>query len=158
MYVLRRRPDIAKVWANILQALKFSQDQEGFQSHLFSIFQNAYGVVFFGTTHRGSEMASMGRMAAKIAGLGLAESDQELLRALEMGSTELQRISDAFSRMLPRHGKALNVYSFLEGLPITGLSVAGKVESLFLKIMISLLRISLRQGRRRTLVNHRRCV
>jgi hypothetical protein len=103
-------------------------------------------------------MASMGRMAAKIAGLGLAESDQELLRALEMGSTELQRISDAFSRMLPRHGKALNVYSFLEGLPITGLSVAGKVDSLFLKIMISLLRISLRQGRRRTLVNHRRCV
>jgi hypothetical protein len=77
-------------------------------------------------------MASMGRIAANIAGLGLAESDNELLRALELGSTELQRISDAFSRMLPKQAKGLNVYSFLEGLPVTGLSVAGKVCDPFL--------------------------
>jgi hypothetical protein len=114
----------------VKDALKFSQDQEDFQSHLFSIFKSTYGVMFFGTPHRGSEMASMGRIAAKIVNLGLGESNHELLRALELGSSELQRISDCFSRMLPRQSKGLAVYSFLEGLPITGSSVAGKVSKI----------------------------
>jgi hypothetical protein len=112
----------------VVQALKFSQDQEGFQSHLHSIFKNAYGVIFFGTPHRGSEMASLGMIAARIAGLGLAESDCHLLRSLEKGSAELQRIGDSFSRMLPQVAKALKVYTFQEGLPVTSAKFAGKVS------------------------------
>jgi hypothetical protein len=111
----------------VKDALKFSQDQENFQSHLFSVFKHTYGVMFFGTPHRGSDLASLGRVAAKIANLGLGESNHEMLRSLELGSSELQRISDSFSRMLPKQSKGLEVYSLLEGLPITGLSKAGKV-------------------------------
>ncbi|KAJ6440599.1 eukaryotic translation initiation factor 3 subunit [Purpureocillium lavendulum] len=109
------------------RALKFSQDQLGFQNHLYSIFSCTYGVMFLGTPHRGSEFASVGKLAARIAGLGLAESDHKLLTALELGSPELQRIADSFSRMLPKQGKGMNVYSFMEALPLTGMSFAGKV-------------------------------
>lgn len=84
-------------------------------------------MVFFGTPHRGSSMASLGRIAARIAGLGMADSDHQLLRSLERGSPELQRIADSFSRMLPKEAKGLNVFSFQEALPISGLKMAGKV-------------------------------
>lgn len=70
----------------------------------------------------------MGRIAARIAGIGLAESHQKLLAALELGSPELQRIADSFSRMLPKTSKGINVYSFMEGLPLTGLGIVGKVS------------------------------
>ncbi|KAF2417713.1 hypothetical protein EJ08DRAFT_703291 [Tothia fuscella] len=111
----------------VKDALKFSQDQQEFQSHLFSMFKSTYGVIFFGTPHRGSEMASIGKIAAKISGLGLAESSHRLLRSLEVGSSELERISDSLSRMLPKQVKGLQIYSFLEGLPLTGVSFPGKV-------------------------------
>ncbi|KAL3953290.1 hypothetical protein ACCO45_013233 [Purpureocillium lilacinum] len=103
------------------------KDQLDFQNHLYSIFNCTYGVIFLGTPHRGSELASVGKIAARIAGLGLAESDHKLLTALELGSTELERIADSFSRMLPKQSKGMNVYSFFEALPLTGLSLAGKV-------------------------------
>ena len=99
----------------------------GFQDHLHSIFSQTYGVIFFGTPHRGSDFASLGRIVARIAGFGLAESDQALLQALEVGSPELQRIADSFIRMIPKEAKGLNVYSFQEGMPLSGVKFAGKV-------------------------------
>jgi len=111
----------------VKDALKFSEDQLGFQEHLHSVFRCAFGVVFFGTPHRGSDLASLGSTAARIASLWMAESDFGLLKTLETGSVELQRIADAFSRMLPKSGKGLRIYSFQEGLPLTGIKPFGKV-------------------------------
>jgi len=70
-------------------------------------------------------MASLGHVAATIAGLGLSNSDNRLLQSLEQGSPELERIADAFSRMLPKTSKGLAIYSFQEGLPLT--PIFGKV-------------------------------
>lgn len=84
--------------------------------------------MFFGTPHRGSEMVSLGVIAARIASLGMAESEQHLLKSLEQDSTELKRIADSFSRMLPQQAKGLKVYTFQEGLPLTGFNFAGKVS------------------------------
>lgn len=67
-------------------------------------------------------MASLGHLAAKIAGLGLSKSDNRLLQSLEQGSPELERIADSFSRMLPKSAKGLAVYSFQEGLPLTAIT------------------------------------
>jgi hypothetical protein len=44
-----------------------------------------------------------------------------MLRALEQGSPELERIADSFSRFLPKSSKGLAVYSFQEGLPVSAL-------------------------------------
>lgn len=88
--------------------------------------------MFFGTPHRGSDFASIGKLAARVASLGMGDSDHKLLKALEHGSTELQRISDSFSRMLSKTGKGINVYSLVESLPLKRLGVLGKVNFILL--------------------------
>ncbi|KAK0747113.1 hypothetical protein B0T18DRAFT_466791, partial [Schizothecium vesticola] len=92
-----------------------------------------FGIAFFGTPHRGSDFASLGQLVARIAGLGLAKEESYMLRALEQGSPELEKIADSFSRLLPRSSKGLAVYSFQEGLPISNLG--GKVVESYSSII-----------------------
>lgn len=73
-------------------------------------------------------MANLGQLAARVAGFGLVNVENRLLQSLEQGSVELERVADSFSRMLPKSGKGLLVYSFQEGLPVTALT--GKVRHL----------------------------
>jgi hypothetical protein len=107
--------------------LKYAQDQQGFQPHLYSIYDCAYGVIFFGTPHRGTSIASFGQLAARIAELSVNPSENHLLKALEQGSPELERIADSFSRMLPKTSKGMSVYSFQESLPVSSAGFVGKV-------------------------------
>jgi hypothetical protein len=109
------------------QALKYAQDQQGFQPHLYLIYDCAYGVIFFGTPYRGTSIASFGQLAARIAELSVNPSENHLLKALEQGSPELERIADSFSRMLSKTSKGMSVYSFQELLPVLSAGFVGKV-------------------------------
>ncbi len=113
--------------------MRFSQDQKDFQPHLYSIFDSSFGIAFFGTPHRGSEFANLGQLVARVAGLGLTKEESHMLRALEQGSPELERIADSFSRFLPKTSKGLAVYSFQEGLTISRLG--GKVVEAYSSII-----------------------
>lgn len=71
-----------------------------------SIYDCTYGILFFGTPHRGSSKAHLLGSLQKIASFSIPmkilETDSALLRALEEDSEILQNITDQFASLLPR--------------------------------------------------------
>lgn len=69
------------------------------------IYDCTYGILFFGTPHRGSSKARLLGSLQKIASFSIPmkilETDSALLRALEEDSETLQNITDQFSSLLP---------------------------------------------------------
>lgn len=89
----------------------------------YKVFAATQGVIFLGTPHRGSSYAGLAVIAAKAASATLQEPNMPLLRALKPESEILDRISEAFARMLAF--KELDVHSYFEELPMGKL---GKVN------------------------------
>ena len=85
------------------------------------IFQSTYGVVFLGTPHRGSAQAGLGILAANICRAMLQDANTRILRSLEQDSEVLERIREAFERMMTR--EQVKAYSFVEELPIVGVGM-----------------------------------
>lgn len=110
-----------------MQALEYSKQQIGLSEIHHHIFATTQGVVFLGTPHRGSSYAGLAVIAAKAASATLQEPNTPLLRALMPESEILDRISEAFARMLAF--KELDVHSYLEELPM---GKFGKVNMTFL--------------------------
>jgi hypothetical protein len=91
------------------------------------IYLATYGVVFFGTPHQGSSMASLGVIAATALKAVGKETNTSLLRSLKNSSENLTRISEAFAKLLAE--REIKVHSFLEGHSIIGIAGVGKVRS-----------------------------
>ena len=61
------------------------------------IVQSTIGIIFFGTPHRGSDMAGLGETARKVASLVLrVDSSSSVLRALTGESPELELSRESF--------------------------------------------------------------
>ena len=89
------------------QALAYSFSQTSAKtSHLHSIYTCTYGILFFGTPHRGSGRAHLLGSLQKLVSLTLPkkvlETDSNLIRALEEDSEILENITDQFAPLLPR--------------------------------------------------------
>ena len=82
------------------------------------IFLCTYGVVFLGTPHRGSTQAGLGILAANVCKAMLQDANTGILRSLEQDSEVLERIREAFERMVTR--ERVKAYSFVEELPTVG--------------------------------------
>jgi hypothetical protein len=70
------------------------------------------GVLFFGTPHKGSELAGLGTVLAnflRLSSLG-ASTNVQLVRDLARNSAKLEQVSDAFLQ----HGSSLKVITFYE--------------------------------------------
>lgn len=78
--------------------------------------QSVAGVVFMGTPHRGSKIASPAQLLARIVNVATLGSlvRTDLLRALEVSSAELETISRHATLLL----KSLAVISFYEQKPL----------------------------------------
>jgi hypothetical protein len=102
------------------QAIEFSKQNAHFKPELATIYQATYGVVFFGTPHRGSDVANLGVIAATACKVIGKETNTNLLRSLEKSSEVLVRISDAFAKLLAT--REVKVHSFLEdrSVPMVG--------------------------------------
>ena len=87
------------------------------------IFYCTYGVVFLGTPHRGSPQASLGILAANACRAMLRDANTSILRSLEQDSEVLDRIREAFERMMTR--EKVMAYSFVEELPVAGVGMVG---------------------------------
>jgi hypothetical protein len=88
-----------------------------------SIYLATYGVVFFGTPHQGSKMASLGVIAATAFKAVGKETNTSLLKT---SSENLTRSSEAFAKLLAN--REIKVHCFLEERPITSIAGIGKVR------------------------------
>lgn len=104
------------------QALDHSDSVRDALPHLARIFSATRGVVFLGTPHRGSGLASLTKVVASVAQIALQNVNDNLFRELERDSSTLDRIRDRFSRILDK--RVVTIWSFVEELTTTGV---GKV-------------------------------
>ncbi|KAL4746391.1 hypothetical protein BDW72DRAFT_197748 [Aspergillus terricola var. indicus] len=97
----------------VKDTLKQSQDAQ-YKPKLQSIYEHTYGVIFLGTPHRGSDWATLAKSLTIFA---LGKMNDKLLRSLQVGSTDLERLTDAFAIMLKEN--KVKVWSFVESQAMT---------------------------------------
>jgi len=91
-------------------------------------FERVHSVLFCGTPHRGSDAAAWGHLASNIVAAAFLDSHSKILADLEVDSQILDLIHDDFIKLLHRH--ALQIHSFQEGRPLTGIKgLSGKVRT-----------------------------
>jgi hypothetical protein len=100
------------------QALDRADKVRDTHTHLASIFSTSRGIIFLGTPHRGSDLASLSRVVASVTQVALPDANVDLIRSLERDSQTLDRIRDSFSRILDK--RRLTIWSFVEELPMRG--------------------------------------
>ena len=111
----------------LAQALEFSKQTAEDQPRDGMIFLCTYGVVFLGTPHRGSPQAGLGILAANVCRAMLRDANTNILRSLEQDSEVLERIREAFERMMAR--ERVKAYSFIEELPTVGVGMVGLLST-----------------------------
>ena len=89
-------------------------------------------IVFLGTPHRGSGLASWGKIASNLATLALQVSHTKIVEALEVNSEVLDNIHDEFVKVAFRQD--IRMHSFHEGRGMSGVpGLHGKVRFWFLQ-------------------------
>ena len=85
--------------------------------HLKSVFTSTYGILFFGTPHRGSDVGKWGSYLERICRVvmpkTLLDSQPQLLEALRTNSETLQVIEREFATLLD----LFHIYYFHESKP-----------------------------------------
>jgi hypothetical protein len=95
----------------LYQALLNAKDNEFFEPTRDS----TYGLVFFGTPHRGGRGGAFGLLAARIAKFVSGDrADNDLLECLKSNSLFTQQATDRFSHQLEKY----QVISFFETIPM----------------------------------------
>ena len=79
------------------------------------------GVIFLGTPHHGSKVASLGKIAFELAKVFLQHPATSVLRGLERNSEVLERITRSFGQVLA--AGSLKVHSFRESLDTNGVRI-----------------------------------
>ncbi|KAF2200063.1 hypothetical protein GQ43DRAFT_441917 [Delitschia confertaspora ATCC 74209] len=102
------------------EALNLSDKRQA----LRSILSNTLGIVFMGTPHRGSYLASWGSTVAKYLSV-FRGTNQEILKTLQPGSSDLQRTAEDFQHMLRRDEIKMEVFCFYEAVMMN--SQVGKI-------------------------------
>ncbi|KAI1169532.1 hypothetical protein F4777DRAFT_584825 [Nemania sp. FL0916] len=85
--------------------------------HIQCLSRSTRGVVFLGTPHRGSAMASLGSIVTKLAKLGLQDANSKVIRGLSPDNELLEEYSDTFSKLVRRY--KIRVCTFYESKAMT---------------------------------------
>jgi hypothetical protein len=91
-------------------------------TYLKEILPQTYGIIFLGTPHRGSDMASLGKMAQDITRIFLKHPNTTILQDLEVNAQTLERIGRGFSQILEE--RPIQIYSFREEFRTKGVMVS----------------------------------
>lgn len=90
-------------------------------TYLKDILPATYGIIFLGTPHRGSSVASLGKIAQEITKVFWKTPNMSVLRDLEVNSQTLDRVGRGFNQILVE--RQLEIQSFREELPTKGVMV-----------------------------------
>ena len=83
-------------------------------------------IIFLGTPHRGSGVASWGQIASNLARLALQDSHKKIMDTLEVDSEVLDNIHEQF--VLAISEQNIRIHTFQEGQGISGMKgLHGKV-------------------------------
>ncbi|KAL9578768.1 MAG: hypothetical protein Q9212_005509 [Teloschistes hypoglaucus] len=93
-------------------ALNRSSANEG--TRLKEIAPATCGVCFLGTPHRGSNSATIGKVAYEISVAATKRPNLRLLQGLEKNSETLDQVGDTFAQTMFKSGPTLQIYSFRE--------------------------------------------
>ena len=105
-------------FADSFETLRSSRESENDDDN--KVFTSTHAVVFFGTPHRGSELASMARYVERLAGI-FVRTNRHLLEELDPRALYAQELRNEFAKM-QRQGN-FEVYSFQEGRHLWGLAM-----------------------------------
>ena len=98
------------------------------------IYNDTHAIIFFGTPHRGSNIASWGRLLSGIAQATQIDTNDSILIDLDpkSGSSKLEELRLDFDDILrdSQRARKLRVFSFQEEEGMTGVSLFGSKVSL----------------------------
>jgi protein SERAC1 len=102
------------------QALLVS-NMAGAVTRLRSVAESTRGIVFMGTPHRGSDLASWGNNLAKYLSR-FRSVNRKLVKTLEVDSDILRAVEEDFQKMIlkPEYLTKINVFCFYEEIGMTG--------------------------------------
>lgn len=108
--------------------------------HLHEIYTSALAVIFFGTPHQGSDLASWGLLLSNLAKAAQLDVNDAILRDLDTagGTSKLLELRRDFHDVLQdsHHRSPLQLYTFQEELGMTGVKgFSGKVIPVFFQIL-----------------------
>ena len=87
-----------------------------------NVASSTAAIIFMGTPHRGSvDMAALGDIARRIASLVLMNNNSNVLDALELKTSDLERCQDSFTSIWGNYD--FRVKTFQEGQPLTGINL-----------------------------------
>ena len=85
-------------------------------------------IVFLGTPHRGSDLASWGEIASNLARLALQDSHKKIVEDLEVNSEGLDNIHEQFVNIIYQQ-PGIRIHSFQEARGISRIKgLHGKVR------------------------------
>ena len=116
----------------VKQALIEAQKQTH-EPDLLDVYNSTHGIIFFGTPHRGSDLASWGLLLSTIAEAVQIDTNETVLRDLDPtnGSSKLEEMRLDFDDILrdSHRSRELRVYSFQEEEGMTSIKcIGGKVR------------------------------
>lgn len=104
------------------------------QTTFHDVYYNTYAIVFFGTPHRGSNVASWGRLLSGIAQAAQVDTNDGILIDLDpaSGSSKLEELRLDFDDILrdSQRARKLRVFSFQEEQGMTGIHILGSKVSI----------------------------
>lgn len=89
------------------------------QPQYLPIYSSTRGIVFLGTPHKGSNLASWGVLASNLAKVALQGPNERILKALKPNNELLENLHVVFRQML--EDNIFKIHSFYETQPMLGI-------------------------------------
>ena len=113
----------------LIEARKQADDQS-----LHDVYHNTHAIIFFGTPHRGSDLAGWARLLSTVAQAAQMDTNDAILIDLDpkSGSSKLEELRLDFDDVLndDQRAQKLRVFSFQEEEGMTGVNLLGNKVSL----------------------------
>ena len=110
-----------QVLSLIIMSFKMLNASRSEVTYLKEILPATYVIIFLGTPHRGSSVATLGKIAQEITKVLWKSPNITVLRDLEVNAQTLERFGRGFSQILVEKG--VKIHSFREEKKTKGIMV-----------------------------------